>query len=200
MTAMPKTEPRSRPGGRSARVLRDVLAAAIDVFAERGYAGMSFEEIAARAGVNKTTVYRRFPTKADLFREAIIAIRSADAPPDTGTIRGDLRAILESRVAQLSTPRGRSVARAVLIGAIEPELAAVVAEMRKGNPTIPDVVFDRAIARGELPKKVDRALLSEALLGPIHTRVLWKGLGASSKFVSALVDLVVTGASATRAT
>jgi AcrR family transcriptional regulator len=196
MATARKTKTRARPGGRSARVVRDVLAAAIDVFAERGYAGMSFEEIAARAGVNKTTVYRRFPTKPDLFRAAIIALRTTDQPPDTGTIRGDLRAILDTRVKQLSTPRGRSVARAVLIGAIEPELAAVVAAMRKDNPAIPDVVFDRAIARGELPKRVDRALVSEALLGPIHTRVLWKGLGASSSFVDALVDLIVTGAAA----
>ena len=56
-----------RTGGRSARVVRDVLASALEVFAERGYAAFSVEEAAKRAGVNKTTVYRRWPSKADLL-------------------------------------------------------------------------------------------------------------------------------------
>ncbi len=63
-------ELRARPGGRSARVVRDVLRAAFELFAERGYGGLSIEEVSARAGVNKTTVYRRWPTKIDLLRAA----------------------------------------------------------------------------------------------------------------------------------
>ncbi|MGZ3417160.1 MAG: TetR/AcrR family transcriptional regulator [Polyangiales bacterium] len=194
MAGTRKTKVRARPGGRSARVVRDVLAAAIDVFAESGYAGFSFEDVAARAGVNKTTVYRRWATKSELVGAAVLAMREADETPDTGNIRGDLQMLLEQRVKRLSSPRGRSVARALLTSAMEPELAAIVAMLRKEHPTIPDVVFDRAIARGELPKNVDRALLAEALVAPILTRVLWKGMGASSSFVASLVELLLGGA------
>ena len=74
--AMSSGATRARPGGRSARVVKDVLAAALTAFAESGYAGLSVEDVAARAGVNKTTVYRRWPRKLDLVSDAIdFAIR-----------------------------------------------------------------------------------------------------------------------------
>jgi len=196
MATTRKTKPKEavpRPGGRSARVVRDVLAAAIDVFAERGYAGLSFEEVAVRAGVNKTTVYRRWATKSDLFKAALIELRENNEVPDTGSLRADLLAILERFVKKLSLPRGRTVARAILIGASEPELAAIVSDLRREQPAIPTVIFDRAIERGELPKHVDRMLLAEALMGPIQSRLLWKGLETSPTWIASLFDLCLHG-------
>src|SRR5580658_8453688 len=74
-----------RPGGRSARNRAAVLDAAVELLAEASYDDLSMENIAARAGVHKTTVYRRWPTKADLVADAIRARSQAVVPlPDTG--------------------------------------------------------------------------------------------------------------------
>src|SRR3954464_11362465 len=91
------TKPAARPrtGGRSARVVAEVLSATLEVFAEQGYAGFSVEAVALRAGVNKTTIYRRWPAKSDLLGAALFALRDEDPePPDTGALREDLVQVL----------------------------------------------------------------------------------------------------------
>src|SRR3712207_1543584 len=81
-----------RPGGRSARVRAAVLSATIDALVDVGYDGLSVEDVARRAGVHKTTVYRRWPTRAALVAEATRERSQQVIPvPDTGTLAGDLR-------------------------------------------------------------------------------------------------------------
>src|SRR3954454_17804776 len=82
----------SRPGGRSERVRSSVLAAAQELLAEGGYDALRVEDVASRAGVHKTTVYRRWPTKADLVM-AVVEGRSEERVPvpDTGSLEDDLR-------------------------------------------------------------------------------------------------------------
>jgi AcrR family transcriptional regulator len=187
---------RPRTGGRSARVVQDVLDAALEVFAERGYSGLSFEEVAGRAGVNKTTVYRRWPAKSDLVAAALSRMSDDDPEiPDTGSLREDLFLLLRQRVVQLSTPRRRGVARAILLDA-EPELRELVATLRRERPAVPKSVIEAAIARGELPRGTDEKLLAEALVSPIHARVLWRGETVDDAFIVRLVELVLTGAGA----
>src|SRR6476620_11743683 len=97
---------RPRTGGRSARVVAEVLSATLEVFAKQGYAGFSVEAVALRAGVNKTTIYRRWPAKADLVGAALFALRDEDPePPDSGSLREDLVQVLRHRAAQMETPR-----------------------------------------------------------------------------------------------
>src|SRR6266511_5046821 len=83
--------PARRPGGRSARVRSDAIAATLAELAERGYAALSLESIARRAGVHKTTLYRRWGTREELVLEAMLA-RAGEhiSVPDTGSLRGDL--------------------------------------------------------------------------------------------------------------
>lgn len=189
--------PKARTGGRSARVVSDVVAAALQVFAERGYAGFSMDEVATRAGVNKTTVYRRWPTKADLVGAALFSLRDHDPElPDTGSVREDLIRILCQRVPEMVTPHRRAIMNAVLLSHAEPELQSVLQRLRRERPAIPAVVLDRAVARGELPADVDRRLVVEALLGPLHTRAYLKREPISDGYVTALVNLVVAGAAA----
>lgn len=188
-------EPRRRTGGRSARVVANVLGAALEVFAERGYAGLSFDEVASLAGVNKTTVYRRWPTKADLLRAALHHARDSDpAPPDLGSLRSDLVAILKHRAAKLSSPRGRNMARAFLVAA-DPELSALVADLRRERPAIPVAIFERAIARAELPPGTDTAFFSETLIGVVYARLLWRSEPIDDRQIERLVDLLLEGAS-----
>src|SRR5262249_40598485 len=83
-------ERRARIGGRSERVVRAVLAATTAELGRVGYAALRMEDVATTAGVNKTTVYRRWPTKADLVGAAMRGLGAPAQPaPDTGSLRGD---------------------------------------------------------------------------------------------------------------
>jgi AcrR family transcriptional regulator len=174
-----------------------VLSATLEVFSEQGYIGLSFEAVAARAGVNKTTIYRRWPTKADLVGAALISFRGVDPePPDTGSLRDDLLVLLKRWAERMMTPRHRAIMHAFLLGDTDQDLQAIIRRMREERPAIPKLVFERALARGELPKGSDLELIAAALLGPIHTRVHWKRDVVSDDFIRRLVKLVVAGATA----
>jgi AcrR family transcriptional regulator len=103
---IPGTAVRGRP--RSEAADRAILRAATDLLAERGLAGMSMEEVAARAGVGKATVYRRWRSRGALALDAFMAEFQALQPlPDTGTLRGDLLAALRAWVRAVTrTPAG----------------------------------------------------------------------------------------------
>ena len=185
---------RPRTGGRSARVVESVLAATQQAFAEHGYAGLSIEDVAARAGVNKTTVYRRWPTKADLVLAALIALRGDDPElPDTGSLREDLLAILRHRAAHMITPHRRAIMHAFFLSHAEPELRSLIQRLRRERPAIPPLEIERAIRRGEIPKGSEAELIAAALLGPLHS-LTWKGEAVSDRFLRSLVNLVVSGA------
>lgn len=186
---------RTRPGGRSARVLRDVLSAALEIFAEHGYAALSIESVALRAGVNKTTVYRRWPSKPELLGAALLSLReSEEAVPDTGSLREDLFQIVSRHAAKLVTKERRAITRALLMTDADVELGQVLQRLRHERPTIPRLVFERAIARGQLPLGTDTLLLIETILSTVHARAYWKREELSDNAVRALLELIVRGA------
>jgi len=174
-----------------------VLSATLELFAEHGYAGVSVEAVAARAGVNKTTVYRRWPTKAELLGAALFSLRDEEPdPPNTGSLREDLLTVLRRLVTRIETPQHRAIAQSFLLGNTDPEIQALVRRMREERPAIPNVIFERAIKRRELPKGSDPQLMAAALLGPVHSRAYWKREPIDDSFIRALVNLVVSGAAA----
>lgn len=188
-------KPRARTGGRSARVVQQVLAATLELLADQGYAGLSFESIALKAGVAKTTIYRRWPTKPELVGAALLTLRDHDPEtPDTGSVREDLFQVLRHWVRQLMTPHRRAISQALMLSNADPELRTVVRRLREERPAIPPVVLSRALKRGELPRGSDPQLITSALLGPLHARVFWKGEDVDDQFLRALVQLIVTGA------
>jgi AcrR family transcriptional regulator len=194
--AKPRRRPtRPRTGGRSARVVTEVLSATLEEFAAQGYAGFSVEAVALRAGVNKTTIYRRWPAKADLVGAALASLRDDDPePPDSGSLREDLLQVLKHWAEQMVTPRRRAIMQSLLVANTDPEMQAIVRRMRAERPAIPQIVFERAFKRRELPRGSDPQLIAAALLGPLHSRAAWKREPVDDAFVRALVDLVVTGA------
>jgi AcrR family transcriptional regulator len=175
-------------------VVRDVLAATLEAFVERGYAGLSIEDVAHRAGVNKTTVYRRWPTRAELVGAALFSLRN-DTPelPDTGSLREDLFLILKQRASSMVTPQRRAIVHAVLLSVADPELQTLVSRLRLERPVIPALVIQRAIDRGELPRSANTELMIEALLGTLHSRTYWRRQEVTDDFLSGLIDLVVSG-------
>jgi AcrR family transcriptional regulator len=185
----------ARTGGRSARVVREVLSATLEEFAAQGYAGFSVEAVALRAGVNKTTIYRRWPAKADLVGAALASLRDDDPePPDSGSLREDLLQMLKHWAEQMVTPRRRAIMQSLLVANTDPEMQAIVRRMRAERPAIPQIVFERAFKRRELPRGSDTQLIAAALLGPLHSRTAWKREPVDDAFLRSLVELVVTGA------
>ena len=107
-------ERRRRPGGRSARVRTAVLRATLDELAAVGYGDLSFESVAHRAGVHKTTLYRHRPNREALVREALLARSGVTVPiPDTGSLRADLGGFAQAVVADVTATDYEAIMRAV---------------------------------------------------------------------------------------
>jgi AcrR family transcriptional regulator len=164
----------ARPGGRTARNTAAVFAATLAELAAVPYDEVSIETIAARAGVHKTTVYRRWRTKADLVSQALAAAAQAMIEvPDTGTLAADLRALARSVQATLASPRGAATTRSVLAGAAaSAEIRGVMADFWAARLSAIAVIVDRATARGELPAGTEPGPVMNALAAPLYYRLL----------------------------
>jgi AcrR family transcriptional regulator len=167
-----------------------ILEAAADLFVEGGLAGLTVEGVAARANVGKATIYRRYPCKVDLV---IAAARSfaldRDEPPDTGSTRGDLRALVDWLIAVLTTtPLGRALPMLVADRARVPELAEahreIVAEKRSRHRE----VIRRGIVRGDLRPDADLEAVIDAYVGPVFYRFLISDAPLDEAFAEALVE------------
>ena len=188
----PVKRSRGRPHGGSDAIIRAVLDATLDDLGMRGYADLSVEDIAERAGVNKTSVYRRWPTKRDLVLAALESFRDDSGTlQDTGGLRSDLFAYLRSIAIKLSVPRGRSIARAIM--AESDDLAELARWLRQRHYAAPSLIFDRAIARGELGAATDTALLIELLSAPVFHRALIIREAVDDGFLSRVIDVVLHG-------
>jgi len=183
---------RRRPGGRSARVRAAVLEATLDELVEQGYTGMTIHEIASRAGVNKTSLYRRWGTKETLLADALLSASAhVTSPPDTGGVRGDLLVLW--RTAPAGRDRGDfaravAVSRALAAAGSDPDVAAVHALLWQRRIDLIRVIVARAVARGELPPTADPELLMDLLIGPFHTRVVVRGQPAGAAFLTQIMD------------
>lgn len=180
---------------RGAPVVRAVIRATFEELAEAGYSGLSIDDVARRAGVNKTTVYRRWPTKEDLVTTALLALPDEYfAMPDTGTLRGDLNEIA-CRVARIfQAVEGRAMMRILFFEGRLTQLTRVQAHFaaRREATGLP-AILNRAVARGELPLGFDQQMLSDVLLGTIICKALADKTLLSEAFVAKLVDVVLAG-------
>ena len=142
----------ARPGGRTARTTTAVLAAAIEELSVHDYADISVESIAARAGVHKTTVYRRWGSKVEIIRQALAGAASTHIPvPDSGSVESDLVLLAQAVRGVLSGPRG-AITTALIVGALSSaELAGVMRQFWEVRLEAISVIIDRAVRRGELP-------------------------------------------------
>lgn len=187
-----------RPGGRAARVRSAVLTATADLLDEVGYESTTYDEIASRAGVHKTTVYRRWPSKPELVADALDLHSEQHVPvPDTGSLRGDLTALAAAVAANISSPGGaRRSTSIVAAAAHSEELAETVHQFMSRRVTLTEPIVARAIERGELPVGASPRLVIEALVGPIWFRFLLTGEPIDDDLIRPLVTLVAAGAAA----
>jgi AcrR family transcriptional regulator len=188
-----------RTGGRSARVRTAVLTATVDVLCESGFDALSVREIAERAGVHESSIYRRWGTKADLVSDALASRMGLEVPtPDTGSLREDLLALLRALAAFIGTPLGENVVRMALRRDL-PDSDAARDRFWTDRFTRGSVILDRAEARGELRPGIDRFLTLETLVGPLYLRLLLTREPLNEAIIENVVDLILTGIAAERA-
>jgi AcrR family transcriptional regulator len=185
---------RGRP--RSQEADRAILSATLDLLASRGLAAMSIEEIAARAGVGKATIYRRWSSKGLLALDAFVTAFAEQQPlPDTGTLRGDLTAALTAWVrAVTQTSMGSMLAGLVAEAQHDEELRAgwrdrVLEPLRSQHR----IMLDRAIARGEIPATVDQEAVLDLFFGAAQHRLLLGHLPLTDDFIREVVDVILDG-------
>lgn len=193
-------KPARRPRPRGEAFVRAVLEAALAQLAEVGFERLSIPEVAAQAGVNKTSIYRRWPGKSELVRDALAAAMShADDVPDTGELRGDLLGLARAVADFAHSPVGTAVVRILLAEGGNPEVRALAsAAYREADPRGPHAALLRAAARGELAQAVDPSLVLFTIAGAVVHRVFIEQGRATQPFVERVVDLVLYGAAKER--
>lgn len=167
MLAAPRQK---RPGGRTAEVTRRINEALLELMAEGGIDACTFQNVANRAGVDRSTLYRRNPDRWPTIMDAIIELADREtARPDTGSFRRDLAATLTNLVKVLNSPIGPALMQ--VAGALQSGVAPGQGErFWKSRQKQLAPIFEAAIERRELPADVDRDELFAMAAGPIYFR------------------------------
>jgi AcrR family transcriptional regulator len=179
---------------RSEKSWQAILTAALELAAETGYAGLTIEGIAARAGVGRQTIYRWWPSKADILLEALPAIADVPVPVlDQGSYRADLRAFLEGSYQMAADyPQIPDLLRALMAEAqINPDFANRFREafLERRRAALA-VITQRAKQRGDLPRRPAPGTVADIVFGVIWYRVLATHQPFDAQLVDDLVGIL----------
>lgn len=187
---------------RNPRIDTAVLQAAVELLSRTGYADLTVEAIARRAGTSKPAIYRRWPSKAHLVHEAVFPIGDATALPDTGSLLGDVREMVRRTAAVLTTPAARA-ALPGLVAEMAADLSLHAALLVRFGDILTRGLADRlagAATRDEVRPGVTAADLTEALAGITFFALLTRGSDTDRTLDEAWVDrttvLITKGISA----
>lgn len=176
---------------REERVTGAVLGAVVDLVTEQGIGAVTMDAVAARAGVSKPAIYRRWPTKQDLIIAAAETRIGALVVPDLGDFRAELRFVLTARVEAYRQP-GSDRLIAGLIGATA-ETGAVRGKYAEYTERITSEtrrILERGIARGDVAPDTDVRAAATLVAAPLIFRLVGEQELPDARFVDALVDLV----------
>jgi AcrR family transcriptional regulator len=184
--------------GRPLDVTRDadILDAALDVLSEEGFDGMTIDMVAARAKAGKATLYRRWPSKTELVIDAVACMKNSDINyddlPDTGTLRGDLVAMIKPPAVRDGAKKMRVMAGLISLIARNPELAetaraAVIAPRAELNRFL----LQRAIDRGEIRADLDLATIANISPSMVTYRTMMLGKSVDRDFLVSIIDTVI---------
>jgi AcrR family transcriptional regulator len=189
--------PPGRPRSESSR--QAILAAALALVGEAGYAGLTIDGIAARAGVGKQTIYRWWPTKADVLLEAGAAKADAYVPvTDHGSYPADLRAFLKASYRILNHPQIVDLMRALMAEAqINPDFGERfrTAFLQRRRDALA-VITNRARERGDLPERPAPGTVADIVFGTIWYRVLATRRSFDARLVEDLIVVLTRSRSA----
>jgi AcrR family transcriptional regulator len=182
-----------RTRGRSARVVNEVLVATAEEIGRVGYAALRIEDVAERAGVNKTTIYRRWPTKASLVGAALKHQVEAEEQPDTGSLREDLLMVLRRARNLWSSPIGKGLVRMMQAERAHPEVEAISRVRQKEHRAQRIALVERAVERGELPPGTNLDLIVDLTFSPVVARMIKRDEVVGDEYLETVVDFVVAG-------
>src|SRR3954471_7655385 len=170
------------------RILQETMAMLADV----GYAHLRLDALAARAGVAKTTILRRWPSKAAVAAAAVqrLALQTAEVP-ESSNLRADLQALLSNAVAAFASGPGRFVPALIRETGHHAEIADLLATVIHTRRAAYRRVLNRAIARHDLHPDVDQEVIIDLLVGPLWTRLLITRLPVTQALVEEIVEAVL---------
>ncbi|MEJ2889559.1 TetR/AcrR family transcriptional regulator [Actinomycetospora aeridis] len=190
---MVDAEVKRRPGGRSARVRAAVLDATFALLSTRGLEGLRVAEVAERAEVHETSIYRRWGSRENLLLDALIEVSEQLLVPDTGRVRDDLIAYARDLAAFLATPLGHALEHALAAAGDDPDARRARERYWVSRYERSRQMVTRAIERGELPDTVDPRLVIEMLVSPVHFRVVMTREPIEPEMPARIVDALLAG-------
>lgn len=177
---------------RGEAIVARVLEATIEELALSGYAALALERVAARAGVNRTTIFRRWPTKPELVRAALQRATGAlNFDWDTGSLRGDLKMLIERAGETMLAPGMLGFLQTMLGARDEPELLELAAEAEFAKVGAVMAFFVRAEQRGELRPDLDKQLFLDGLMGLLTVKLVYQRQPVTPEFVGRLLDHII---------
>jgi AcrR family transcriptional regulator len=184
--------PRGRP--RNEACTGEILVAALELVAEVGIAGLTIDGVAARAGVGKATIYRRWSSKEALMLDAWMSCVRAPSEPDTGTLLGDLRALFSDVGSPLTEHDLQRIYPQMIAAAkVNPEVAdayrAFIATRRQPLAT----VLRRGVERGEIDPAIDLDVVYDLLVAPVLFRWLITDAPIDQAVTDRLIAVVTRG-------
>ena len=179
---------------RSGRVHQAILQAALEVVAERGYEGLTMEAIAARGGVGKATIYRRWGNRDEVLAAAAETFVRTTGVPDTGAVGDDLRWLLQGALTAYRGLAGRVMPGLISAMAQNPALAAAVRDgFFAGRREGLRAVLERGVERGELRSDVDVELALDLLTATLFYRFVVTGGRVDEEVAAGVVDTLMRG-------
>jgi AcrR family transcriptional regulator len=182
---------------RDARIDSAVLGSTVDLLGETGYAGLSVDAIARRAGTSKPAIYRRWPSKAHLVHEAVFPLSDATELPDTGSLASDVREMMRRTVTVLTTPAARA-ALPGLVGEMAADLTLHAALLERFSDILARGLSERladAAARGEVRPDVSAADLVEEIAGTTLLALLTRGNALDNAWLQRTAARITRGIS-----
>ncbi|WP_144127676.1 TetR/AcrR family transcriptional regulator [Catellatospora sichuanensis] len=176
---------------REERVTGAVLSAVLDLVAEQGVSAVTMDAVAARAGVSKPAIYRRWPGKHDLFIAAAETRVGVLSVPDLGDFRAELRAVLDARVEVYRMPGTARLLAGMVVAAEEGGevreaylryAARIMSETRK--------ILERGIARGDVRADVDVQAAATLVAAPLIFRLMIEQELPDDRFAADLADMI----------
>jgi AcrR family transcriptional regulator len=166
-----------------------VLTTTLDLLTEAGLDELTIDDISRRSGVAKTTIYRHWPNRSSLVIDACSRMtEGAAAPPDTGSLEGDVRAILTNIADLLRTARWSSIVPSIVdVAEHDPAFAEIHSRIQHGHAAPLRSALDRAALRGEIRSTTDRDAITAALLGPLFYRRWFSREQIDAKFLETII-------------
>lgn len=176
---------------RIARSRSAVIDATLELLAEVGYAGLSIDAISKRSGVARTTIYRHWSSLAAIVHEAAVSTSELHAPPDTGDVRCDLRAMFVGLAHKLTeTEWGHMLPTLVDAAGRDPEILALQQRFAEERREAGLCVIRLGADRGQVRDDVDLDVLAEMVVGAMFTRRLVNHQPIDDDFIDRLLDTV----------